>query len=117
MPQEEIEKKNQLDTTNSVMTNVGRKVLPREDVEVYSTGNGGHLGPAGTKHVIHAALLEKLLASGQVTQDEPAPVEEVKLTESEIAALKDELGRKPNKAELAVALKAKIKALAESEEL
>lgn len=88
------------------------KVLPKEDTEVYSTGQFGHLGKAGTKHIVHRVLVEKLVASGQVTLDPPADAEgsnestEV-LTEDEYKQLWSDLGKKPNKAEVAEAIKKK----------
>ena len=69
MPQEEIKS---MSTANTVRE--GGKVRPREDVSVFSTGKGkgGHLGEAGTEHVVHAVLAHKLTANGSATLDAPA---------------------------------------------
>ena len=47
------------------MATTERKVKPQENVEVVYTEKAG-AGLAGKKDVVHAALAEKLLASGKI---------------------------------------------------
>lgn len=86
------------------------KVKPKEDTVVYSTGTGkgGHLGPAGTKHTVHRVMAEKFIESGIASLEKPAGTEEVTLTPEELKELETKLGKKPTKAQIAEAIKAKI---------
>lgn len=129
MPQEEADIREANKKKKGVLAD--GKVLPKEDTEVWSTGKGKHLGKRGTSHIVHRVLVDKLVASGQVTTEEPDETFEedltkgvvtslgkpVVLTDSEIADLTAELGKEPTRGQLAAALTAKRKALADSEEL
>ena len=91
----------------------GGKVLPKEDVEIFSTGKGknDHLGPKGTKHIVHAVLAQKLIDKGHAYSDAAKSPKkekgEAKLSAAEIKALETRLGHKPTDEDLAEALKLK----------
>lgn len=115
MPQDEIK---ELNTNNRKMKDSngveGEKVRPQEPVTVYASRASKHLGKHGTPHSVHRVLADKLVANGEATLKAPAVAGD--LTEEELIALENELGKKPNKGQIAAAVKAKADRIAEEED-
>lgn len=93
------EEKKELSTAGTLRTE--GKVRPREDVHIYAVDSksGAHLGKPGTKHTVHAVLAKQLIDKGAATMKAPAE-KSAKLTDEQLKALEETLGRKAKKADV-----------------